>query len=734
MKKLTTFKIPESKESPAEDKPMLTTLLLSAIFGAALLALLYKPTNSKKGHKPFKAQNPADLPNYRGVKRVIDPTEVQEVKVGKSGIGSAPPETVTGLLKKCRDRAGDKLALWHADNDGNKRTFTWAQLYKESTDFAKACMAVGLRKSEITNIVGFNMPEWFFAEYGTMLCGAIPAGVYTTSNAGAMAYIASHAKAKIIVVESKKYLQKYVDVKGDIPTVETMVVWAKISDADFDEMANALSGIKLYRWNDFIALGNNVSDAELDARLKDIQPGNIGSLIYTSGTTGNPKAVMCCHDAMCFEARSLIKTIEGSGSRPGFTTKNYSCVSFLPLNHAAAKVLDMLGPIFFTSEYAAKGFHATTYIARPDAMKGTLTQTLAIARPSLFFGVPRVWEKIMEKMLAKGASSPFPLKQLSAYGKTLGKQWYQNTFNDNDGSVPLMWPFFNNTLFAIVRKKLGLDNCELFATGAAPIKPEVLKYFGSIGIPIANAYGMSENMGACSCNLYNNYGFGSAGYALDGFGLKIQHDADRDKPGHGEILIGGRGNMTGYMYDPEKTAGTIDKDGYVHSGDIGMIKNGCLYITGRIKELIIGAGGENIAPVPIEHFISGKRPGISNIVMTGNMQKYNVCLISVKCHVDPDTGIPSSALAGAAKAVDPACKTVEDAMKSEVWHEYLESGIKEYNNNPAVCVSRASKIQKFKILPTDLNVVDGTLGPTLKVKRGTVEKTYKNLIESMYSK
>jgi len=711
---------------------MLTTLLVSAVFGAVLLAILYKPTNSKKGHKPYKQQSAADLPNYRGVKRVVNPTEVMEVKVAQSGIGAAPPETVVGMLQKCRDKAGNKLALWHADNDGNKRTFTWGQLYKQSADFAKACMAVGLRKSEVTNIIGFNMPEWFFAEYGTMLAGAIPAGVYTTSNAGSMAYIASHAKAKIVVVESMKYLQRYAEMKDQIPTVETMVVWSKISDADFNAAASSLPAVKLFRWNDFIALGNGVSDAELDERMKGVQPGNIASLIYTSGTTGNPKAVMCCHDAMCFEARSLIKTVEGSGCRPNFVKKNYSVVSFLPLNHAAAKVLDMLGPLFFTSEYADKGFHGTVYIARPDAMKGTLTQTLAVARPTLFFGVPRVWEKIQEKMLSAGATSPFPIKQLSAYGKTLGKLWYKNTFNDGDGNVPLMWPFFNNTLFAIVRKKLGLDNCELFATGAAPIKGHTLEYFGSIGIPIANAYGMSENMGACSINLYNNYGFGSAGYAINGFDVKIQHDSERDKPGNGEILIGGRGNMTGYMYDPEKTAGTIDKDGYVHSGDIGMLKGGCLYITGRIKELIIGAGGENIAPVPIEHHIATIRPAISNIVMIGNQRKYNVCLVSLKCHVDPDTGEPSSELAGAAKSVDPNCKTIEEAQKSKIWQDYLFSGIKEYNDNPAACVSRASKIQKFKILPKDLNVPDGTLGPTLKVKRTTVEKTYLALIDSMY--
>merc|ERR1711971_342098 len=165
--------------------------------------------------------------------------------------------------------------------------------------------------------------------------------------------------------------------------------------------------------------------------------------------------------------------------------------------------------------------------------------------------------------------------------------------------------------------------------------------------------------------------------------------------------------MMGYMYDKAKTDAIFDKNGYIRSGDVGKIQNGCLYITGRIKELIIGAGGENIAPVPIEHYIKTIRKGISNLCMIGNQRKFNTCLVSLKTHVDPDTGVPNSQLSGAAKEVDPACKTVEDAMKSEKWKEYLESGLKDYNNNQDVCVSRASKIQYYRILPVDLNVPDG---------------------------
>merc|ERR1719195_1691360 len=255
-----------------------------------------------------------------------------------------------------------------------------------------------------------------------------------------------------------------------------------------------------------------------------------------------------------------------------------------------------------------------------------------------------------------------------------------------------------------------------------------------MGMPIVNVYGMSECSGAATLNLHNNMGRMSAGYCMPGIEIKLDHDPSRDKPGNGEILIGGRANMMGYMYAPDKTADTMDSDGYIHSGDVGKLVHGCLYITGRIKELIIGAGGENIAPVPIEHYLKSILPAVSNLVMIGNQKKYNTCLISLKVKTDVDTGLPTNELTGEAIDVSPGCKTVEDAMKDDTWQKYLQKGLDTFNNNPEVCVSRAQKIQYFRIIPTDLNIPDETLGPTMKVKRPKVEEVYAELIDSMYKR
>jgi len=698
------------------------TSAIAVVTFIVILKTLF-PSNSKTKYKKYEKQTSDHLSDYTGTKRTTDLTGTQEIRYAKTGVGSDKAKTIPELIREAVRRHGKKLAIDHQDMKGVTRTWTWEDYDRDVRRVAKSLISIGMKQFDTVNIIGFNAPEWIFADIGTMIAGCVPAGVYTTSKSGACEYIANHSKAQVLFVESWKHLDKYVEVARNIPSLRYAVIWAE----DTKGRNDIGNGVKLMTWNDFLQLGNNVDDGTLENRMDQVDPGMAAALIYTSGTTGNPKAVMCSHDNLYYDAHSLhISAVEAGYD---MNDKAQRIVSYLPLNHAAAKIADILLPLTWT---ATSMYPGSVFIARPDALKGSLVETMKRCEPTLFFGVPRVWEKFQEKMAAVGKTTPWPMSAISAYGKKLGLRWYNNSHIDGSGEIPWLWPLFDKTLFALVRKKLGLAKCSMMATGAAPMQDVTFQYFGSIGIQIINMYGMSENTGGATVNFGNNYGRGSAGQPLKGIDIKIDHDPQRDQPGNGEILIGGRANMMGYMNEPDKTVRTVDSDGYIHSGDVGKIVDGNLYITGRIKELIIGAGGENVAPVPIEHYIKSIRPGLSNVIMIGDKRKYNVCLVSLKTFVDPETMTPTSKLIGDAKDVSPNSSTVEEAMNDPLWEEYIKSAIIQYNKNDEVCVSSASRIQYFRILPEDLSVPKETLGPTLKVKRPNVVKAYADLIEEMY--
>eukprot|EP00494_Astrolonche_serrata_P023089 UN23346 len=267
-----------------------------------------------------------------------------------------------------------------------------------------------------------------------------------------------------------------------------------------------------------------------------------------------------------------------------------------------------------------------------------------------------------------------------------------------------------------VKAAIGLEECQAFLTGAAPIGRPVLEYFKNLDIFIDEVYGMSESSGPATIGRLYHREMGTTGAPMNGCEIKLDHMNGRDKEGEGEICFRGRNIMMGYLGNAKKTKETIDEQGWLHSGDVGRFdSHHCLSITGRIKELLITAGGENVAPVPVEHYIKGVCPALSNVIMIGDKRKFCSMLVTLKTKVDVETERPTNVLDGPAKDVSDA-KTVEEAMKDPKWKEYIENGRTKYNANEKVCVSRACKIQKFVILPEDLSRPGGTLGPTLKVK------------------
>eukprot|EP01083_Nonionella_stella_P216204 777452_1 len=450
---------------------------------------------------------------------------------------------------------------------------------------------------------------------------------------------------------------------------------------------------------------------EAKKRRDAIKPGQCCTLIYTSGTTGAPKAVMMSHDNITWTSRIILehaKSLKKDGSA-------HATVSYLPLSHIAAQLLDIFLPICATAIYSSIN-EWEIYYARPDALKGTLSNTLKVARPTVFFGVPRVWEKIQEAIIKKAKANPMSSAKLMLINwlKSINIRAYYARQLDGNMIIPFGYSLAETILVSKVKSNLGFDRIQFTASGAAPIYISTLEFWAGLGINIIEGYGMSESCGLHTLATPYHCKIGTVGPPFNGVTTLLVNDPDRDKRGNGEICMRGRHVMMGYMYDIKKTKGAIDCEGYLHSGDVGTMieKHNLLKITGRIKELIITAGGENIAPVPIEDYLKKECDAISNCVVIGDRKKYLVCLITLK--VIQKNGIEfTNDLDVQALSIDNECKTVDDARKSEKWKMYIENAIKKYNNDKEHCVSRAQKVQYFKILDKDFSVETGELTATM---------------------
>lgn len=627
------------------------------------------------------------------------------IKLGE-GLGAMLPLSVPGILSRTVQKFGDHIALVsRLGPDGTRTTYTYREYENEVRIVAKAFLKLGLEKYHSVCILGFNSPQWFISDIAAIYAGGFAAGIYTTNSAEACHYCAESSRANIIVVEDAKQLEKILQIKKDLPNLKAIIQYEGIP-----KEKDVLS------WNDVLDIGKKESDDKLEQVLKTIGVNECCTLVYTSGTVGNPKAVMLSHDNLLHDARLIAKTID--------LTEGYeTIVSYLPLSHVAAQIVDL---------FATMCIGATVYFADKNALKGSLVETLLEARPTAFIGVPRVWEKIYEKMQLVARNNGRVKTWIATWAKTQGLHYHMNKMNGVDykhwSYLIAKWLIFDK-----VKANLGLNKCKFFCTAAAPLSNEVKKYFMSLDIPIMDAYGMSECSGPHTITLQNRYRLGSVGNALPSFCTKLDNP---DNSGEGEVCMYGRHIFMGYLNEPEKTKEAKDEDGWLHSGDLGkMDADGDLYITGRIKELIITAGGENIPPVYIEQLILAELPVLSNALLVGDKRKYLTILVTIKAETNPETGESLDTLLPSTlqwlKSIGSTSKTLSDILNSKdplVYNEIKEA----INRANAKAISNAQKVQKFRILPHDFSIPTGELGPTLKVKRNVIYNMYADLIEEMY--
>ncbi|NWV35158.1 ACBG2 ligase, partial [Grantiella picta] len=574
-----------------------------------------------------------------------------------------------------------------------------------------SCLQLGLERFHGVGILGFNSAEWFIADIGAILAGGFAVGIYTTNSPEACHYVANNCSANVIVVENHKQLQKILEVEDRLPHLKGIVQYG-------EEIKEKRPN--LYSWREFMELGRDVPDSRLHTIIASQKPNQCCTLIYTSGTTGQPKGVMLSHDNLTWTATAAGRFIMLSDAQ----TRQEHVVSYLPLSHIAAQMSDI---------WSAMTFGVQVYFAQPDALKGSLVETLREVRPTAFLGVPRVWEKIEEKMKSVGMKSSALRRKVASWAKEVGLQTNLKRMN-GCSEVPVNFRLARQLVYRKVRKAIGLDRCTKCYTGAAPITRETLEFFLSLNIPVLELYGMSESSGPHTMSLPHAFKLGSCGKELTGCHTLI-HKPDRD--GIGEICFSGRHIFMGYLNMEEKTKEAIDEDGWLHSGDLGKHdKDGFLFITGRIKELIITAGGENIPPVPIEDAVKNAVPIISNAMLVGDKAKFLAMLLTLKCVVDAETGEPGDDLTPEAleycqKLGSKATKVSEIiSSKDKAIYATIQKGISAVNEG---AVSNAQKVQKWTLLEKDFSLFGGELGPTMKLKRPFVAEKYQDQIAQFYT-
>lgn len=641
-----------------------------------------------------------------------------ELQLSANGPASYTPISVYTLMKTQASEWATHTAL-AIKRDENWCVWTYADYFDESRTVAKAFIKLGLERFHGVCIMGFNSPEWVIANFGCIFAGGLTAGVYTTNKPEACRHLADNCEAQIIVVENTECLDQFLAVKRFLPHVKAIVQWSGIPGAP-----GVLS------WAELLAIGKAETDDALNQRLKLAAINQCCNLIYTSGTTGPPKGVMCSQDHLTWIG-SVFKDI--LGLRMG----QEIAVSYLPLSHLAAQALDV---------YLGITIAATIYFAQPDALKGSLVHSLQEVQPTVFLGVPRVWEKIYEAMQEVSSQTTGVKRSVATWAKYHGLNYYNAILEDRYLSFyeQISNYLAKGLILNKVKDKIGLSRSSIYFSGAAPIDKKILEYFMSLDIPVMEAYAMSESTAVCTFNhpAPNSFRLGSVGKVIDATEVELDYSSGT-KEGEGEILMKGRNVCMGYLRMPEKTDQTIDDNGWLHSGDIGSFdSDGFLYITGRIKELVITAGGENIPPVLIEEAIKRELPFISYCILIGDKRKHLTVLLTMKSGMNLATGEPTSELTAncltelrkigsTAQSVDEVLQQVKNEPQGLI-AKAIDAGILRYNVNHAA--SNAQTVKRWTILPHDFSLPTGELTNTLKLKRSIVLEKYAQYIDDMYDR
>ena len=589
-------------------------------------------------------------------------------------------DTVVKLWRQqCLER-GERIA--HREKDlGIWQSYSWRDYYEHARAIGVALLSMGLERGQPVSILSEDNKEWLYCDLGIAGAGGISNGVYTTDSAEQLAYLVNDSGSAFLFVENDEQLDKYLTVRDQVPTLKKVIVFDRKGLRDFqDPMVMFLD--ELYE------LGNSIADAEqqFSASIERSRPEDIRMLIYTSGTTGAPKGAMISHQNVLFQLAAGEALLEAR--------EDDDQLCFLPLCHILERLVSVEVPIY-------EGC-TVNFAESPE----TVFENLREVSPNTFAAVPRLWEKIYSSLMTLRDEATGFGRWCFDRALAAGHAWHCE--KQRSPLNALRYHFWNLLVLRNVRDLIGMARLRRGTTGAAPISPDQIRWFQALGVPLYEGYGMTETTGVVSLNSREREQVGSVGEPLPGTQVRI---AD-----NGEVLVRGGHVFAGYWRKPEKTAEDI-RDGWLHTGDVGRLEDGMLTITGRLKDIIITAGGKNITPAEIESRLKFS-PYISDAVVIGDKRKYLTCLIMIdQDNVEKyaqDRQVPFSNFASLCRA-----KEVLD----------LIGGIVDEVNKQ---FAQVEQIKYFRLIDVLLTAEDEELTATMKLKRSFVEKKHKHLIDSMY--
>ncbi|MEO8654452.1 MAG: AMP-binding protein [Ramlibacter sp.] len=574
-----------------------------------------------------------------------------------------------------------QLGIWHS--------WTWAQTGEAVREIAGGLMHLGFQRGDTASIQANTVVEWVLADLAVLSCGGVSNGIYPTDAPPQVQYLCDDSRTSILFVEDDEQLDKALEVRPQLPALRKIVVFDMEGLRDLQD-PGVISLAQLR------ALGreyNRHHPDELMQRVKACQPGDLAILVYTSGTTGKPKGAM-------HSQHGLVYTVRGYNTLIARTDTD-ECMCFLPLCHIAER----MGGEYFSLYTGA----ILNFVENPE----TVPENVREIAPTVFTAVPRVWEKFYSAvMIALKEASPL---QQAAYAWAIG---VGTRIADNvmagqpiDGFLKFKFMLARWIALDNVRKLIGIHRSRFLVTGAAPISPDLVKWYLALGVPMLEVWGMTESCGAST-------GVPAARMKPGSIGPAASYNEVKLDPATGEILVRGDNVFMGYLNQPEKTAETIDADGWLHTGDVGLVDGeGFFRITDRMKDIIITAGGKNITPSELENELKFS-PYITDAVVIGDKRPYLTVIIM----------IDQENVEKYAQDHDVPFSNYASLTRSPEVQALIQAELDRVNKNFA----RVEQVKKFFLLDTQLSAEDEELTPTMKLKRKLVEKKYAAPIEAMY--
>lgn len=601
--------------------------------------------------------------------------------VAAAGGPRPAPGTLMRLFFDAVERYDRPDALLYKVN-GVWQPTSHRQILEQVRHLALGLEDLGITAQDRVAILSENRPEWLLTDYACMCSGITNVPIYATLPAEQIPYLLNDSGARAVIVSTTDQARKLASIRAETPGLQ-WVIGMTATKADGCDLTFA----------ELLARGAARDNAERATAFKEralqITPDTLLTLIYTSGTTGNPKGVMLTQDNVHSNVIACQQVFQSSVTD--------TALSFLPLSH----IFERTGAYFL--------FASGVRIAYAESVD-TVPVNMSEIKPSLMLSVPRLYEKIYARVLENAVSSGGLKKRIFFWAKVVGERWADERLAGRDagGLLGLQYGIAQKLVFSKLRERTG-GNVRFFISGGAPLSPEIAKFFYSAGLIILEGYGLTETSPVITANTLEHYRLGSVGRPIAGVEVRIAAD--------GEILSRGPHIMQGYYNNPEATRETIDEDGWFHTGDIGSLEDGFLRITDRKKDIIVTAGGKNIAPQPIENLLKTNKY-VSQAVMLGDKRKFPIVLI-VPNWDQLEKWAARQQIVWTARADLLAMPTIQSKMEKEV-KETLK-GLASFETP-----------KKVGLLEHDFSIERGELTPKMSVKRRVVEKSYKAIIDQLY--